>query len=146
MTNQLFPTFPVSPITAADNAPAPKFPRGYLFDCSKGEFVLDSGKTREADETDTWIQWCIKAALTQRYAYLAYSRGYGAELEEAMALGGSAAQSGLETTIREALLADPHRRTAQVKDFEFSVAEDSTTVSFTVVSERGKAERLNITI
>ena len=139
----LYPTFE-SPTIVEQEQPqlAPEYPKSYLFDFEKGDFVLDgAGRIAIADGHQAWVQWCVKTVLTERFAYLAYSWNYGAEIDEALKQPTRAlVEMEIERTITEALLADP--RTYAVRDFSFEWKGDELYVSFTAVPVIGDAARI----
>jgi hypothetical protein len=138
---KLYPTFAPLDLTEAEQSP--EFKKSIYFDFNKGDFVTDgTGKLQAADEYNAWIQWCLKAVYTERYAYLAYSDEYGAELEEIMRgnENKSAKESSIARTITDTLMADPAKRTISVANFNFDWKNDSIYVSFEVVAANiGKA-------
>lgn len=118
------------------------------FDFEKGDFVVGStGKIRESDYIDTWIQWCLKAVYTQRYAHLAYTKNYGSELEKALQMEERALIEGsVERTIQETILADALKRTSSVRNFEHTWETDALNTRFVVVGQDGRSEALNVKI
>lgn len=148
MSENLFPTFDIPDLTEIQNESDRSSAKSILFDFTTGDFVTDKGgKMIEADETQTWIQWCLKAIYTQRSSVLAYSDNYGSENEEAFAEPTQEArESSFMRTITEALLADPYKRTASVTDFSFSWDVDSVSISFVVTAKSGISEPLNVTL
>ena len=121
---------------------APEYPKSYLFDFEKGDFVRDAaGRIAVADGHQAWVQWCVKTVLTERFAYLAYSRNYGVEIEEALKQPTRAlVEMEIERTITEALMTDP--RTKLVRDFAFRWYADELYVSFTIVPAIGEPVRI----
>lgn len=143
----LYPTFDMPEIIEQQQTePAPQYGKSWLFDFEKGDFVTDgAGRVVEADGHTAWAQWCVKAVLTERFAYLVYSSDYGAELEQALKQPSRAAvEAELERAITEALLVDP--RTERVTDFAFEWEGDAVKVSFTAVPVIGAPERVEVTI
>jgi hypothetical protein len=139
----LFPTFDMPELVEDQQpVPEPEYPESYLFDFDKGKFVLDgAGRVVIADGHTSWVQWCIKTVLTERFAFLAYSWDYGVEIEEALKNPNRAAiEAEVERTITEALLVDP--RTELVRDFSFRWQADELYISFTVVPVIGEAARI----
>ncbi len=118
------------------------------FDFKTGDFVVGStGKIRESDYIDTWIQWCLKAVYTQRYAHLAYTKNYGSELEKALQMQERALIEGsVERTIQETILADALHRTSSVRNFEHTWETDALNTRFVVVGQDGRSEALNVKI
>lgn len=142
----LYPTFDMPEIVEQQTEPAPKYGKSWLFDFAKGDFVVDgSGRVVEADGHTAWAQWCVKAVLTERFAYVIYSTDYGSEIEQALKQPSrKAVEAELERVITEALLVDP--RTEQVNDFAFKWEGDAVKVSFTAVPVVGPPERLEVVL
>ena len=139
----LYPTFEPPTIVEQEQPQlAPEYPKSYLFDFEKGDFVLDgAGRIVIADGHRAWVQWCVKTVLTERFAYLAYSWNYGAEVEQAIKQPDRAlVEMEIERTITEALLVDP--RTELVRDFAFRWHADELYVSFTAVPVIGEPARI----
>jgi len=139
----LYPTFEPPTIVEQEQLQlAPEYPKSYLFDFEKGDFVLDgAGRIAIADGHTAWVQWCVKTVLTERFAYLAYSWNYGVEIDEALKQPTRAlVEMEIERTITEALLADP--RTKLVTDFSFKWHADELYVSFTAVPVIGDTTRI----
>jgi hypothetical protein len=139
----LYPVFEMPELAGQQQAqPEPEYPKSYLFDFEKGDFVIDgAGRIVIADGYTAWVQWCIKAVLTERFAYLAYSENYGVEIDKALKQPTRAAvETEVERTITEALLVDP--RTYAVRGFSFEWRGDELYVSFTVIPVVGEAARI----
>jgi len=139
----LYPTFEPPTIVEQEQPQiAPEYPKSYLFDFEKGDFVLDgAGRIIIADGYTAWTQWCVKTILTERFAYLAYSRNYGVEIDEALKQPTRAAvETEVERTITEALLTNP--RTYAVRDFSFEWRGNELYVSFTIIPVVGEAVRI----
>ena len=139
----LYPTFePPTIVEQQQPQLAPEYPKSYLFDFEKGDFVLDgAGRIIIADGYTAWTQWCVKTILTERFACLAYSWNYGVEVEQARKQPDRAlAEMEIERTITEALMADP--RTELVRDFSFKWRADELYVSFTIVPVIGEPARI----
>ena len=139
----LYPTFEPPTIVEQEQPQlAPEYPKSYLFDFEKGDFVLDgAGRIVIADGHRAWVQWCVKTVLTERFAYLAYSGNYGVEVEQARKQSDrTLVEMEIERTITEALLVDP--RTELVRDFAFRWYADELYVTFTVVPVIGNAARI----
>ena len=139
----LYPVFEMPElIEQQQTQPEPEYPESYLFDFEKGDFERDAaGRIAVADGHQAWVQWCVKTVLTERFAYLAYSRNYGVEIEEALKQPTRAlVEMEIERTITEALMTDP--RTKLVRDFAFRWHADELYVSFTAVPVIGDAARI----
>jgi hypothetical protein len=144
----LFPTFPAPPaVTSTSGTASVKYGSSWEFDFATGDFKIDgTGRVREVDGHSAWVQWCLKAVLTQRQACLAYTHGFGCEVQPAMRRAASRkeAESEITRTITEALLADPRTRT--VRDFSFIWEGDAVQVAFTIEPTVGTAERLEVSL
>lgn len=141
----LYPVFEMPELMEQQQAqPEPEYPESYLFDFEKGDFVRDTaGRIVIADGHRAWVQWCVKTVLTERFAYLAYSQNYGAEIETALKQPSrQAVEAELERAITEALLMDP--RTEMVRGFRFTWEGDQLRVVFTVVPAVGDPEWLEV--
>ena len=138
----LFPVFDV-PATLADvteeTEEGGKYIPGPMWDFAKGDFIRDgANRTIYGPGYDSWVLWCTKTIMTQRWAHLAYSNAYGVESDEAFAEDDrDAVEASFELSITEALLADPYGRTSSVQDFEFSWVGDELSISCTVVGTDG---------
>jgi len=138
----LYPIFEMPELVEQQTQPKPEYPESYLFDFEKWDFARDAaGRIAIADGHTAWVQWCIKAVLTERFACLAYSRNYGAEVEQALKQPDRAlVEMEIKRTITEALLVDP--RTELVKDFSFKWHADELYVSFTIMPVIGDPARI----
>lgn len=144
---QLFPTFEAPDVVEeVQQQAAPEYGRSWLWDFERGDFVLDGrGRPVECDGHTAWLQWCIKAVLTQRLAHPIYSADYGAELEEALRQPTrEAVEAELARTITETLMADP--RTEMARDFVFEWRGDEVRVSCVVEPVVGPPETLEVVI
>lgn len=120
------------------------FGKSWRFDFEKGDFVLTpSGRVVECGDVDAWLEWCRKALMTSRYYFLAYSRNYGQEFEDLIALRLNRAgnESEIKRIAAECLKVDP--RTAGVDDFSFSWEEDKCFFTCAVTSVSGESGNLN---
>ncbi len=134
MAVNLFPVFEIPKIIDTETKQENRNRYSAYFDFVKGDFLQDgTGTVLEASPYDAWVQWCLKTANTQRWAFLSYSDNLGVEIEEAFKEHSKAAiESELIKTIDEALLADPYGRTVYVKDFKFDWGVDSVKVTLTI--------------
>lgn len=89
----------------------------------------------EASGIEAWQQWCEKNVLTERYASPIYTTDVGVEYQTAMrAETHDKAESLLNKSINEALLADPRGRTKYVDSVTFLwVASDAVQISVRAV-------------
>ena len=143
----LFPTFEMPELVEDQQTePEPEYGTSWLFDFDKGDFVVDGAKRIvQADGHTAWVQWCVMAVLTQRFAYSVYSNDYGAELEEAVQHDDrKAVEADVELAIAETLMVDP--RTKLVRDFAFRWEGDQLFVSFVAEPVIGDSERLEVMV
>jgi uncharacterized protein YndB with AHSA1/START domain len=142
----LFPTFPAPPAVVQNTGVGGvRYGRSWEFDFAKGDFKVDgTGRVHGVDGHSAWVQWCVKTVLTPRRAYLAFTAGYGCEVEDAMRLAASRreVESEVTRTVTEALLGDS--RTRAVSNFAFTWNGDEIHVSFTAEPIIGTAERLEV--
>lgn len=115
----------------------------FYFDWKLGDFQLSGGQLLERGAHEAWLDWCVKAVRTQRFAHLVYSDDYGTDLEDALSSGSrELVETELEDAIADALETDP--RTARAYGFEFTWEGDSLEISLTVEPTIGTAERVQI--
>jgi hypothetical protein len=123
----------------------PVYGRSWLFDFNAGDFITSGGRVAEADGYQAWVQWCVKAALTERDSYLIYDDDYGTDYEELRTAGARAASEDLiADSITEALMVDP--RTGSVTGFDFAWQGDQIHVSFELTPALGTTQRVEIVI
>lgn len=138
----LFPTFDI-PDDVEDLEQPVEYKRSYYFDFEAGDFVVAAGKVETTDGYHAWVQRCVKAVLTERYRYLAYTDDYGSEIEEMRsAASRDQAEDLAEETITDALLADP--ATGSVSDFAFEWNGAHVQVEFTIEPAIGTPTRVAI--
>ena len=142
----LYPKFDMPDLVEAVEDTSIAYPKSWLFDFDTGDFVLDgAGNVVEADGLTTWAQWCVKAVLTQRLAFVVYNWDYGVDIENVMKQPTRAViEAELEKEITEALMIDP--RTAEVKNFTFEWSGDELHVNFDIVSVAGFTTQLNVAL
>lgn len=148
MSGPLFPTFsmPSSQAQLAQAVPPVVYDPAPAFDFERGDFVLDgAGRTVMLDGYAAWAQWCVKAALTQRFAYPVYAASFGVDLARIQSLGD---HPGIEAAVRAelagALRADP--RTRNVASFVFSWSGDALSVSFVVTPTVGTSQKITVAL
>ncbi len=109
-----------------------QYRRTMKWDMEKGDFVRDgANRVQECSGQEGFATWCYKAAMTERYACLAYPDEIGAEMEDAMDDDESGiVESQVERTITEAVETNP--RTEWVGDFEFTWDGDAMHCTFCV--------------
>lgn len=144
----LYPVFEVPTILEETKKSEAIYKGSAFFDFYTGDFVLDGGgHMTPSTGYDAWRQWCIKTIATERGAYYNYTNGLGIEGEAAMAQPTAALQQlAFETTITEALLADPYGRTVEVRDFVWTRGVDSLHMQCTVVGQDDKTATIEYDI
>lgn len=133
----LYPVFEVPTTLEETEKNEAVYKGSAYFDFETGDFRTDgAGRVLASNGEEAWRQWCMKTIATQRLAFYAYTDGLGIDGEQAMAEPTEARQKlALETTIREALLADPYGRTLEVRDFTWTRKVDSFHMSCCVVGQ-----------
>ena len=144
----LYPVFQTPTILEETKKNEGVYKASSYFDFELGDFRMDGGgKMVEASGFDAWKQWCIKTVATQRGAFYNYTDGLGIDGEQAMAQDTYELQkAALESTIKEALLADPYGRTVEVRDFAWSRGVDSLHMSCTSVGQDDRTARIEYDI
>lgn len=127
----LFPVVNVPVEEAEEEEYDEEYRPSALWDFEKGDFAVDgAGRVVEANGMEAFIQWCVKAAQTERYTCLAYDDDIGTEIDSLEKDDPLAVESEIERTITEALMVNP--RTEYVRDFEFTSNGDVLNCTFTV--------------
>lgn len=146
MANTLFPVFDVPEMTVLTAAKERKYRPSVYFDFAIGDFRRDgSGNMVQADGQAAYYQWCLKAAVTERFTCLSYTNDIGTEMLEALAQADRPAiESAVERTICETLMVNP--KTAYVRDFQFFWAEDTLNCTFQVKGQDWEAFTIPIKI
>ena len=144
----LFPEFEMPQMTPEPKTPVNQNVTSYYFDFELGDFRSNgAGKSIKASPVENWIQWCMKAVNTERYRFRAYRQRYGAEWARLEDYNDPyAKESWIERTITETLLADPLKRTACVKDFNYTWDGDSADVDFAIYNQDGMKATLYVKI
>ena len=94
------------------------------------EFSPD-GRIKMSTPQESFENWAVKVACTERYTRLAYSDNYGVEFEKIATMNDiEAAKSEIIRQITEAIGANPE--TESVKNFIFEHEGDEVIVSFDV--------------
>lgn len=133
----MIPVFDPPEIIEQANETTQTFKRSYYFDFETGDFRTDGGnRVLSATGYDAWVQWCIKAVQTERYACIAYPDNYGAELDDVRNQPNrKAAESAMARTITETLT--QHPMTESVRGFSHSWDSDGLITTFTVYPRDG---------
>ena len=143
----LYPVFEAPEIKDYVKKVSTEYKIGLHFDQQTGDLRVDStGKIVEANERDTWLQWCEKALLTQYKAFLGYD-WFGVDLEYALSqLDKQAREDAIEQEIKLALMSDPARRTLELSNFAFEWGSDSVRVSFNLIGADGYTGELSVNL
>jgi hypothetical protein len=98
------------------------FRNGISFDYTTGDFRRDGkNKILDSDGIESWKSWCINCLQTERSKHLAYSDGFGIDLDVVFRSNTrEEAESQLIRQITEAIMADPYQRAKYVPDIEFT--------------------------
>lgn len=109
-----------------------EYKRTMKWDAEKGDFVRDgANKVVECSGPEGFMTWCLKMAMTERYACLAYPDEIGAEMEEATDDDETEiVESQVERAIAEAIEVNP--RTEYIGDFNFAWDGDNMHCTFNV--------------
>lgn len=144
----LYPVFQVPTIYEETQKNEGIYKGSSYFDFETGDFRMDGGgRIVPSSGFDAWKQWCIKTIATQRLAYRNYTAGLGIEGEQAMAQPTAELQQiALETTIKEALLADPYGRTLEVRNFVWTKGVESLHMHCTVVGQDDRTAQIEADI
>lgn len=96
-----------------------RYKRTMKWDPVAGDFVRDgANKVMECSGEEGFMIWCLKTAMTERYACLAYPDEIGVEMEDATDDDDvEIVELQIERAITEALEVNP--RTEYVGDFDF---------------------------
>ena len=141
----LYPTFEIPSLDTEDENQQPTFKPSPLFDYDSGDFVRDgANRIVYVSGREAYILWCIKTLQTQAGGCLAYM-DVGIDAEEVMQQPDRAsAQSVLERTVTEALMANPC--TERVYDFEFEWEADAVHVTFWIKAASYAAFKMDMSI
>lgn len=141
-----FPAFASPSITVTTQPRTVPYEGSYVWDFARGDFALDgAGKTIPAEGYHAWVQWCVKAVLTERFSSPILHPDYGTEVwAKAIGQHQAVAQEVIARTIREALMFD--ERTGSVGAFSFSRNGDQLYVDFDITPTVGTAVRVSIAL
>lgn len=143
----LYPTFE-TPLKEAEESGVAEFPEGPAFDYEAGDLKVDAkGRVAMASGYENWMNWCMKAARTERDRLLGYGPGYGTELARALGHAGRGAREELiRQTITAALMADPLGRTGAVDQFAFEWPEDGVAFRFRLTAADGYTGEMTVNL
>lgn len=115
----------------------------YAYDFENNRLRIRDGKSYLVQGNDALRIWIYKALHTVRYAFMAYSRGYGTEVASLMGapISEDILLPELQRFIVETLMANPYIK--QLKDFVFAVEGAAVTVTFACVTVYGQMKELN---
>lgn len=142
----LYPVWSTPEITEQIQEETAQFGQSFYFDFTAGDFTVDgAGRLVPSDGYTAWAQWCQKALMTQRGAYMVYTNNYGTDLDQVRLYSTRAArESEIQRIFTEALMADP--RTDAVRDFIFSHEGDATLVSLSVYPKIGLPVKMEVNV
>lgn len=141
---ELYPAFDVPTEMVEDTTNQQEVPtnvKSPYFDFETGETRMKPlGRPTEAVGHESYRQWVMICAMTERYEYLAYTPDFGVEVKAIMRANypRPIAESEIRRTITEALSVDP--RTVSVDNFTFKWEGDSLWVTCEVESIYGRDE------
>ena len=123
---------PVPEFTQESSQYDTQYRRTMKWDFEKGDFVRNGAhRVVESGRYEGFMVWCVKTAMTERYACDAYPSDIGVEMEQAIAQDDQKlAESMVERTITDALKVNP--RTEWVNDFQFTWDADELHCTFNV--------------
>ena len=113
----------------------------YAYDFDKNEFVRDgNGKMILLEGNPALEIWIVKALMTQRFVYLAYSWRYGSELKKFIGkvMGVQERKSELKRMITECLMVNPYIRSVDSIEFEEDEHNREMKVTITLTTIYGK--------
>ena len=118
-------------LTVAENASA-ELGKSFLFDFSKGDFVIQNGKLVQTDDISVWIEKIIR---TEKERYKIYNdTDYGVRLED-LVIGTNYdlafAESEIRREIEDALLTHP--KITGISNFSFIRKPSGAEVSMEVI-------------
>lgn len=144
--NALFPVVEVPELIEESEKFDEKYKPSVAWDLEVGDFIRNgANQLVESDGREAYRVWCIKNAMTERYACTAYPDSIGTEMESALKeKSNGAVESAVERTITEALLVNP--RTEYVRGFSFIWNGDELHCSFTVKGIEWEEFPLSVTI
>ena len=119
------------------------FGRNVELNYENEEFVLSpTGRQYPLNETDSWVEWCVKALSTPRYKHLIYSDNYGSELQTLIGKSypHEYAESEIKRMVKECLMADS--RTAAVDSVQFEWIEDGVMFTCRIENVRGESKHI----
>lgn len=126
--------------TVADNATV-QIGRSFLFDFSKGDFVVNDGRLVVADDTTAIKVWVEKILRTEKGRYTVYENtSFGTSIEDLIVgtnYNIAFTESELKREIEEALLRHP--QISGISNFTIIRGISGVTAEFTVVLNNGDA-------
>lgn len=138
---------PTNDQVSAAQAQAQPRTKSFLFDYELGDFVRDgAGRILKTDGPQKVASWCIKALLTERFAWIVYPHNYGVEFEPAMTGGPprGIAESVIRHNATEAL--SQHRDVRAVESMTFAWLGDAVTIDIRIAlrTREGDDEHLQL--
>ena len=122
--------------------------RSFLFDFSKGDFVVNDGRLVVADDTTAIKVWIEKILRTEKGRYAIYEGlSYGTSIED-LIIGTNYniafTESELKREIEEALLRHP--QISGISNFILTREVSGVTAEFTVVLDNGEIVQSEVSL
>lgn len=113
----LFPLSSITTVQKTEDESKNELKGSYAFDFEKGEFIKNAdGTIKVLDLYESYVQWCKKAMLTDRYSCNSYSSIYGKDTIP-VTLDKKAIELEIIRITTECLMVHP--ATKSVSDFTF---------------------------
>ena len=135
----MFPTTTDLPQTATVDVVKQGFGKSFLFDFSKGDFILKDGKLQSTEDIAALKVWIEKILRTKRDEYVIYAgTPYGSRFDD-LVVGSTYPPAFIDSELRreveEALTQNPQIIT--ISEFEVDRSASNCTVSFVVTLASG---------
>lgn len=110
----------------------------YAWDFEHDCFIYEKGKNKTVAGREALKVWIYKTLKTERYRYLAYTTGYGAELEQFIGRRPNDDEAAAEVRryVTEALLVNPY--IIELTDIDYINDNDVLSMEITVKSIYGE--------
>ena len=136
----LLPDWLATDTLMADDDDDERIPEGksYKYDYkNKAVEITNSGRSVINTKEESYLWWCYKCLMEERYEHPFYSTDFGVEIMDILAADYPRliTESEIQRTIDEALIID--RRTVKTYDYRFEWTIDVLWISFVVDSIYG---------
>lgn len=110
----------------------------YAWDFEKDSFIYEKGRHKIITGREALKVWIYKTLKTERYRYLAYTTGYGAELEQFIGRRANDDEAAAEVRryVTEALLVNPY--ITELSNVTYTNENDVLNMEITVDSIYGE--------